>query len=106
MIFYRCISESALYLIVFQKKNNKNNNCHWYHFIKSGNGTLSREEFGAHTGVDFIFKDPIFDYFDTNHDGVLSKDEFVEKPYADMNQNGMLKSIIITICNINTYTYV
>ncbi|XP_011422013.2 uncharacterized protein LOC128155607 [Crassostrea angulata] len=53
-----------------------------------GNGNLSREEFGAHTGLDFLFKDPLFDHFDTDHDGVLSKDEFVEKPFAEMNQNG------------------
>lgn len=50
---------------------------------------MSREEFGAHTGLDFVFKDPVFNNFDTNHDGVLSKDEFVEKPFADMNQNSM-----------------
>lgn len=67
-----------------------------------GNGTLSREEFGAHTGLDFLFKDPLFDHFDTDHDGVLSKDEFVEKPFAEMNQNGMLQETTSTICNIET----
>lgn len=67
-----------------------------------GNGTLSREEFGAHTGLDFLFKDPMFDHFDTDHDGVLSKDEFVEKPFAEMNQNGMLQETTSTICNIET----
>lgn len=67
-----------------------------------GNGNLSREEFGAHTGLDFLFKDPLFDHFDTDHDGVLSKDEFVEKPFAEMNQNGMLQETTSTICNIET----
>lgn len=55
-----------------------------------GNGVLSKEEFAAHTGLDFIFKDPVFNNFDSNHDGVLSKDEFVEKPFVAMNQNGKL----------------
>nr|XP_011422012.2 uncharacterized protein LOC105324594 [Crassostrea gigas] len=53
-----------------------------------GNGVLSKAEFAAHTGLDFIFKDPVFNNFDSNHDGVLSKDEFVEKPFVAMNQNG------------------
>lgn len=71
-------------------------------YKQPGNGNLSREEFGAHTGLDFLFKDPLFDHFDTDHDGVLSKDEFVEKPFAEMNQNGMLQETTSTICNIET----
>lgn len=71
-------------------------------YKQPGNGNLSREEFGAHTGLDFLFKDPLFDHFDTDHNGVLSKDEFVEKPFAEMNQNGMLQETTSTICNIET----
>lgn len=77
-------------------------------YKQPGNGNLSREEFGAHTGLDFLFKDPLFDHFDTDHDGVLSKDEFVEKPFAEMNQNGMLQETTSTICNIyrNMHMYI
>nr|XP_022307114.1 uncharacterized protein LOC111113280 [Crassostrea virginica]XP_022324231.1 uncharacterized protein LOC111125066 [Crassostrea virginica] len=52
------------------------------------NGCLSRAEFAAHTGLDFIFKDPMYDQFDANHDGNLCKNEFVDAPFAAMNQNG------------------
>lgn len=72
---FKCIAKN----IILQKKKT---------FI--GNGVLSKEEFAAHTGLDFIFKDPVFSNFDSNHDGVLSKDEFVEKPFVAMNQNGKL----------------
>lgn len=74
-IDFKCIAKN----IILQKKKT---------FI--GNGVLSKEEFAAHTGLDFIFKDPVFNNFDSNHDGVLSKDEFVEKPFVAMNQNGKL----------------
>lgn len=72
---FKCIAKN----IIYKKRKT---------FI--GNGVLSKEEFAAHTGLDFIFKDPVFNNFDSNHDGVLSKDEFVEKPFVAMNQNGKL----------------
>lgn len=52
----------------------------------TGNGILSRDESGAHTGFNYIFKN-----FDSNHDGVLTKDESVEKLFAYMDQNGKLQ---------------
>lgn len=50
-----------------------------------GNGVLLKEEFVVYIGFDFIFKDFVFNNFDLNYDGVLLKDEFVEKFFVVMN---------------------
>lgn len=51
-----------------------------------GNGILLRDEFGVDIGFNYIFKN-----FDLNYDGVLIKDEFVEKLFVYMDQNGKLQ---------------
>lgn len=60
--------------ILFYKKN-----------IFIGNGVLLKVEFVVYIGFDFIFKDFVFNNFDLNYDGVLLKDEFVEKFFVVMN---------------------
>nr|XP_022324232.1 uncharacterized protein LOC111125067 [Crassostrea virginica] len=53
-----------------------------------GDGNLTRTDFGAFMGLNFPFTDQLFNLFDWNKNGVLSKDEFVDKPLVAADQNG------------------
>ncbi|XP_056012803.1 uncharacterized protein LOC130052326 [Ostrea edulis] len=53
----------------------------------NADGFLTKAEFEAHVGLDFLFKDPLFGHFDANHDGFLDKTEFVDTAFQKMNHN-------------------
>ena len=57
--------------------------------INVGDETLSRTEYGTFMGLNFPFKDQLFDLLDWNKNGVLSKYEFVDKPFVAADQNGI-----------------
>jgi hypothetical protein len=56
-------------------------------FISVADGHLTKAEFEAHVGLDFLFKEPLFNHFDGNKDGVLDKTEFVDVAFQSMNHN-------------------
>lgn len=50
---------------------------------------MSMTEFQAHVGADFLFTEPLFNYFDVDKNQLLSVQEFVDNPYNAMNTNGI-----------------